>query len=71
MSGPTKVVTFVDWPDTRHDQRAAWARSLELTARWPYGPPLFHERCCRLHDRPGECDCKASDESDDVWGNGA
>ena len=40
------------------------------TIVWPYGPPEFHEDCCRLHrhDGVGFCDCKASDASDVEWG---
>lgn len=40
-------------------------------ARWPYGPPDFHEDCCKLHryNRWGSfCDCKASDASGTMWG---
>lgn len=36
--------------------------------RWPYGPPSFHEACCRLFAAGLFCDCKASDASDDEWG---
>lgn len=36
--------------------------------RWPYGPPSFHEGCCKLHSGGLFCDCKASDASDDDWG---
>lgn len=38
--------------------------------RWPYGPPDFHEACCILHEDGLFCDCKASDASDDAWGDG-
>ncbi len=41
--------------------------------RWPYGPPEFHEDCCKLFGAFGPglfCDCKASDASDDEWGDG-
>lgn len=42
--------------------------------RWPYGPPHMHEDCCNLRPRDGKpggvyCDCKASDNSDDLWGD--
>jgi hypothetical protein len=43
--------------------------------RWPYGPPSYHETCCRLHrmrdqSRTGGlyCDCKASEASDTEFG---
>lgn len=41
--------------------------------RWPYGPPSAHETCCMLHRGHNGglyCDCKASDASDDEWGEG-
>jgi len=44
--------------------------------RWPYGPPNYHETCCRLYrmsDQSFEgglyCDCKASDASDTEYGD--
>lgn len=36
--------------------------------RWPYGPPSWHQACCRLHARGLYCDCEASAADDDVWG---
>jgi len=37
--------------------------------RWPYGPPDYHETCCRLHKQGLFCDCKASDASDTEYGD--
>lgn len=39
--------------------------------RWPYGPPAFHEDCCHLREGGLYCDCKASDNSDTEYGEGA
>ena len=36
--------------------------------RWPYGPPDYHEACCRLHAGGLYCDCRASDAEDEEWG---
>lgn len=36
--------------------------------RWPYGSPSFHETCCILRSGGLYCDCKASDCSDEEWG---
>ena len=35
---------------------------------WPFGPPSFHETCCKLHLGAVYCDCKASDASDVEYG---
>lgn len=39
--------------------------------RWPYGPPEFHQSCCRLFGDGKLCDCAASssNEEDLDWGN--
>lgn len=56
----------------RDRQRDSFARGIAAADAWPYGPPSFHEDCCRLHATAGEgyCDCKASDASDDGYGIG-
>jgi hypothetical protein len=56
------------WPTAADEQHRIWNAVGRLQRRWPYGPPAFHEPCCRLHVGPGRCDCKASDESDTEWG---
>lgn len=38
---------------------------------WPYGPPSHHETCCMLFEGATDCDCKASDASDNEYGEGA
>jgi hypothetical protein len=40
-------------------------------ARWPYGPPPFHQEGCTLHGGGLFCDCAASAADDDEWGVGA
>lgn len=56
------------WPDCLFEQRRIWSLCEYEEERWPYGPPGFHEPCCLLHERPGYCDCKASDSEDVLWG---
>lgn len=34
-------------------------------ARWPFGPPEWHETCCVLREGGLYCDCKASAASDE------
>lgn len=61
----------IDWPENPYDQAAEWSRNPLHAARWPYGPPAFHTDACLLHERPGYCDCEASDAEDQLWGWGA
>ena len=62
-----------DWTGPLADDLTADGASLRHPVpevRWPYGPPSFHEHCCRLFgmNQPLYCDCKASDASDARYG---
>lgn len=61
------------WTGPRATDYAADGVSLRRvvpTNRWPFGPPSFHEACCKLHVGGLFCDCKASDASDEEYGDG-
>lgn len=65
--------TRIDWTGPLESDLAADGTTL-LTAvppeRWPFGPPDFHEEVCGLRTGGLFCDCKASDASDEEWGEG-
>jgi len=67
------IRTHASWTGPRERDYAPDGVSLRAVVppeRWPFGPPDFHEDCCRLHAQGLFCDCKASDASDDEWGDG-
>ena len=56
-----------DWDAGKHTQ----LRAPVPGARWPYGPPPYHQPGCILHTGGLFCDCAASCADDTEWGVGA
>jgi hypothetical protein len=61
------------WTGPREDEidHLGRLRVLVSPERWPYGPPAMHEDHCGLQHGGLWCDCAASDEGDDEYGEGA
>ena len=61
------------WTGPRDDEIDAVGRLHAVVPpdRWPYGSPDMHEDHCYLHRGGLWCDCAASDEGEDGYGEGA
>lgn len=64
----------VVWTGPRDDELAPDGTTLTRVvppARWPFGPPEFHQDGCILFNGGLFCDCLASASDDLDWGFGA
>ncbi len=69
------IYGFGEWTGPRNEDWEGVAntrlRAPVPPARWPYGPPSFHQEGCGLHTGGLFCDCRASCADDTEWGVGA